>query len=298
MLYRDFVRNKLIYLMLLPVVVYFIIFSYVPMYGAIIAFKEYSPGLGILRSPWIGLRYFISFFNSVYFARVVLNTLLINFYLLVFGFPAPIILALLLNEVRSRAFKRTVQTVSYLPHFISIMVICGLIIDFTSSRGLINNIIEYFGIQGSNLLLKPELFRPIYVVSDIWQEIGWGSIIFLAALTSIDPTQYEAAIVDGANRWKQLIHITLPGLMPTIIILLILRMGQMMSLGYEKIILLYNPSTYETADVISSFVYRRGLLNMDYSFSSAVGLFNSAINCLMLFSTNWIARRLNDTSLW
>jgi putative aldouronate transport system permease protein len=298
MLTRDFFRNKYIYLMALPVLAYYIIFYYGPMYGAIIAFKSYSPGLGILGSEWVGLDNFRSFFSSVYFGRVIRNTIIINFYSLLLGFPAPIILALLFNEIKNDIFKRAVQTVSYLPHFISIMVVCGMIIDFTARDGVVNDIISWFGGERVNLMIKPEFFRTIYVGSGIWQEVGWGSIIYLAAIASIDPQLYEAAIIDGAGRWRQLLNITLPGIMATIVILLILRVGQMMSVGYEKIILLYNPNTYETADVISSFVYRKGLLQFDYSYSSAVGLFNSAINFFLLISTNWISRKLNETSLW
>lgn len=298
MLIKDFYRNKAIYIMAIPVLAFYIIFHYGPMYGAIIAFKDFAPAKGILGSSWAGLRHFKDFFGSFYFKRVVGNTLIINIYALIFGFPAPIILALLLNEITNSMFKRTVQTVSYLPHFISTMVICGLIIDFTAAEGLVNQIIEFFGGEKSNLLLRPELFRPIYISTNIWQNIGWGSIIYLSALTGIDQELYEAAIIDGASRWKQTKHITIPGIMPTIVIMLILRIGQLMNIGFEKIILLYNPSTYETADVISSFVYRKGLLEMSYSYSTAVGLFNSIINFLLVVLANWISRKVNETSLW
>lgn len=295
---RDFRRNKYVYLMAFPVIVYFIIFSYWPMYGVIIAFKEYSPGKGIFGSPWVGLENFKAFFDSYYAGRLIRNTLLINIYDLLWGFPAPIILALLINEVNNQLFKRTIQTISYLPHFISLVVVCGIIIDFTASDGLINSILSYFGVEPSNLLMRPELFRTIYIASGIWQGVGWGSIIYLAALSNIDPNLYEAAIIDGAGRWKQTIYITLPGIAPTIIILLILRIGSMMSVGYEKIILLYNPTTYETADVISSFVYRKGLQQSDYSYSTAVGLFNSIVNFVLLVISNRVSRKISDTSVW
>ncbi len=295
---KDFAKFKHLYIMIIPVIIYYTVFHYWPMYGAQIAFKDFSPGKGIWGSPWIGFRHFVSFFNGVYFARVLKNTVLINLYGLIFGFPAPIVLALLLNEIRSNIYKRLVQTVSYLPHFISIMVICGMIIDFTAKDGIVNDIIVFFGGDRGALLLKPELFRSLYVSTDIWQQVGWGSIIYLSALTAIDPQLYEAAIIDGAGRWRQVWHITLPGIAPTIVILLILRLGQMMNVGFEKIILLYNPTTYQTADVISSFVYRKGLLEFSYSFSSAVGLFNSIINFALLMSANWISRKLNETSLW
>ncbi|SFP95304.1 ABC transporter permease [Caldicoprobacter faecalis] len=284
--------------MALPVIAYYIIFHYMPMYGAIIAFKEFNPALGIIRSPWVGFKHFKSFFEGVYFWRLIRNTLLISIYSLVWGFPAPIILALLLNEVKNNYFKRTVQTISYLPHFISLVVVCGIIKDFTSTDGVINDIIELLGGERTNFLMKPEWFRPIYVGSGIWQEVGWGSIIYLAAITNIDPELYEAATIDGASRWKQTWHITLPGIVPTIVILLILRLGGLMSVGFEKIILLYNSATMETADVISSYVYRRGLLDFDYSFSAAVGLFNSVINLILITSANKLSRKISETSLW
>jgi putative aldouronate transport system permease protein len=295
---RDLFRNRNIYFMAIPVIVFYILFHYMPMYGAVIAFKDFAPARGIVDSPWAGFKHFESFFQSFYFGRVVTNTLAINVMGLVFGFPAPILLALLLNEVRSRWFKRTVQTISYLPHFISIMVIAGLLIDFSSRDGLFNVLIVMFGGESSNLLTRPELFRPLYVGSDIWQGVGWGSIIYLAALSGIDPQLYEAARIDGAGRLRQTFHITLPGILPTIVILLVLRIGQMMNVGFEKIILLYNPNTYETADVISSYVYRKGLLEFSYSFSAAVGLFNSVINFLLLIFANKMSRMLNETSLW
>ncbi|GMX66028.1 ABC transporter permease subunit [Paenibacillus elgii] len=294
----DIRKNKLLYLMLLPVLLFYVIFHYAPMYGAVIAFKDFSPRLGIGESPWIGFEHFETFFTGAYFWRTIKNTLLISFYELLFGFPAPIVLALLLNEVRHTLFKRTVQTVTYLPHFISLVVICGIVKDFTSADGVINDILVYMGGERLSLLLEPDMFRSIYVSSGVWQHIGWGTIIFLAALTGIDPEQYEAARMDGAGRWKQMLHVTIPGLMPTIVILLILSIGRLMNVGFEKIILLYNPGTYETADVISSYVYRVGLQDFNYSFSSAVGLFNSAINFMLVIFSNWLSRKLNNTSLW
>ena len=284
--------------MALPVVAWYILFHYVPLYGIIISFKNFSPAKGILGSSWVGMKHFVEFFSGYYAFRVIRNTLLINIYQLIFGFPAPIILALLLNEIRNNFFKRTIQTVTYLPHFISMVVICGMIIDFTAKDGLVNIIAGFFGAKNTNYLLLPEYFRLIYVSTGIWQGVGWGSIIYLAALTSIDTEQYEAATIDGANRWKQFLHVTLPGIAPTIVILLIMNIGRMMSEGSEKVILLYNPNTYETADLISSFVYRRGLVESNYSFSTAVGLFNSVINFTLLVTANWISRKVNETSLW
>lgn len=295
---EDFQRNRALYLMVLPVLAFYIIFHYVPMYGAIIAFKDFSPMKGIWASEWIGFQNFKDFFGSMYFVRVLFNTLNISFSTLIFGFPAPIILALLINELRSKVFSRTVQTVTYMPHFVSLVVICGLIKEFTLDTGVVNQVLSVFGWKPVSMLNKPELFVPIYVISNIWQEVGWGSIIYLAALTSIDPQLYEAAKIDGAGRFKQLIHITIPGILPTVVILLILRMGRLLNVGFEKIILLYNPAIYETADVISSFVYRKGLLEFNWSYSAAVGLFNSIINFVMLWSTNWISRRLKGESLF
>ncbi|MCR2806792.1 ABC transporter permease [Paenibacillus soyae] len=295
---KDIVRNKYLYVMLTPVLAYFLVFQYIPMYGAIIAFKEFNPRLGIHGSAWVGLEHFKDFFGGMYFWRVLKNTLMISLYDLVFGFPAPLVLALLLNEVKNSLFKRAVQTVTYLPHFISIVVICGILKDFTNSDGVINDIIAFFGGERMTMLLEPSLFRTIFVSSNIWQHIGWGTIIYLAALSAIDPEQYEACKIDGGGRWKQMLHVTLPGLLPVIVILLILDIGRIMSVGFEKIILLYNPTTYVTADVISSYVYRIGLQDFQFSFSSAVGLFNSVINFALVIGSNWLSRRLNNTSLW
>jgi putative aldouronate transport system permease protein len=295
---KDFIKNRYIYLLALPVIAWYFIFNYMPMYGTIIAFKDFSPGRGIWGSPWYGLNNFTHFFQSVYAWRVIRNTLLINLYSLVLGFPAPILLALMFNELSNVAFKRTIQTIGYLPHFVSIMVVCGMIVDFTTRDGLLSTIMQFFGGKPLNMLTEPMYFRGLYVGSGIWQEIGWSSIIYLAAISGIDSQQYEAALMDGAGRFRRLWHITLPGIMGTIVILLILRMGQMMSIGYEKVILLYNPATYETGDVISSFVYRKGLQNGEYGFATAVGLLNSIINLMLLASTNWISARLGSTSLW
>lgn len=291
-------KNRMIYIMLTPVILFYIIFHYWPMYGVVIAWKNYMPHLGILNSPWIGWVNFEAFFNSYYFGRLFRNTFTLNILELIFGFPAPIILALLLNEIRVGAFKRTVQTISYLPHFISNIVIAGMLIDFLSYDGLINTLLSAFGFEETGWLLKASAFRTIYIASDIWKTIGWGSIVYLAALSNVDVELYNAAIVDGANRFQRLLHITIPGILPTIVIMLILRLGNMSSIGPEKIILLYNPLTYETADVISTFVYRRGILQQDYSFSTAVGLFNSVINVFFLITANTISRHVTETSLW
>ncbi len=294
----DFRSNYQLYIMLIPVVAYFLLFQYKPMYGAIIAFKDFNPRKGILGSEWVGLEHFISFFTDPYFGRILGNTLTISLTTLVFGFPAPIILALLMNEIRCNWFKRTVQTLTYLPHFISLVVICGMIRTFTMNNGVITIFLSYFGFPRETMLNKPELFVPIYVISEIWQTVGWGSIVYLAALTGIDMELYEAAEIDGAGRWKQTIHITLPSIVPTIMVMLILRMGSVLGVGYEKIILLYNEAIYSTSDVISSYVYRRGLLQSDYSYSTAVGLFNSVINFILVIAANQISKRASESSLW
>ncbi len=295
---KDFRANKYLYLMMLPVLAYYLIFHYGPMYGALIAFKDYTPMKGVWGSEWVGFKHFQEFFGSYYFARILKNTLLISLYSLVFEFPMPILLALLINEVRRQKFRRVVQSITYMPYFISMIVICGMIKDFTNGGGLITSMLQFFGGDGTSLLQKPEWFRPIYVLSEIWQKIGWESIIYLAALMTIDLEQYEAARIDGASRLKQMLHVTLPGIMPTIVIMFILRMGNLLNVGFEKIILLYNPITYSTADVISSFVYRKGLLEFNWSFSAAVGLFNSVINLVLLVIANRLSRKISGSSLW
>ncbi len=297
-LVKDVKRNRYIYLMLAPVVAWYLLFCYGPMYGAQIAFRDFTPARGIWGSPWVGLANLQAFFKGFFFWRLVRNTLSINLLDLALGFPAPIILALLLNEVRSNGLKRLVQTITYMPHFISLVVVVGLLIEFLSREGLVNNLLGMVGIAPIGFLARPEWFQFIYVASGIWQHVGWGSIIYLAALSQVDPTLYEAATVDGAGRFRQLVHITLPGIAPTIIILLILRIGAMMAVGSEKILLMYNPSTYETADVLSTYVYRRGILDMDFGYSTAVGLVNSLVNFGLLVIANTISRRVNETSLW
>lgn len=294
----DWVRHKWLYLMFLPVLLYYICFSYIPIYGLQVAFKDYNLGLGISGSPWAGLKHFAAFFRGPFFGRTFTNTIALSLYTILICFPAPILFALLLNEVRGSMFKRTLQTVSYLPHFISLVVICGIIKDFTKADGLINNIIAFCGGVPTTMLTKPENFRRIYVISELWQTIGWNSIIYLTALSGVDPTLYDAAAIDGAGRLKRVLTITIPCIMPTIIIMFILRIGQFMSVGYEKILLLYNSNIYETADVISTFVYRKGLLESNFSFSAAVGLFNSVINFVLVVSVNKISSRLSETSLW
>lgn len=284
--------------MIIPVLIFYLVFMYKPMYGAIIAFMDYRPAKGILGSDWVGVGQFVRFFHSPYFYRLIRNTIVLSIYSLLFCFTAPILLALLLNEVKGKRFKSITQTVSYLPHFISMVVAVGMIKEFCMTDGLINDIIVFFGGERSALLQNPALYRTIYIISDIWQEVGWGSIIYLAALAGIDSERYEAAAIDGAGKFRQMIHVTIPGIMPTVTIMLILRIGSLMNMGYEKTILLYNSSTYETADIISSYIYRVGLLEQNWSYSTAIGLFNSVINCILLLAANRISKKVTETSLW
>ena len=295
---RELGRNRYLYIMLIPPVAFYALFRYGPMYGLIIAFKDFIPTMGIARSPWVGFKHFVDFFTGVYAWRLIRNVVVLNFYNIFFQFPAPIILALLLNEVRHVGYKRVVQTITYLPHFVSLVIIIGLMMDFLSREGVVNRMIMGVGLEAIPFFSKPRWFRPLYVSSQVWQTMGWSSIIYLAALSSINLELYEAAEADGAGRFAKVWHISLPGLLPTTVILFIMRVGQMMTVGFEKIILMYNPLTYETADVISSFVYRRGLLLADFSFSTAVGFVNALINFTLLVAVNRMARKLGETSLW
>lgn len=295
---KDFRANRSVYLMALPVLLFFILFAYIPMSGLLMAFQNYSPQLGLFHSKWLGLKNFTDFFGSYYFLRLLKNTFLLSFYDLIFAFPAPILFALLLNEVRSRHFKKAVQTISYMPFFISLVVIAGLIIDFTAPTGVVTAFLSLFGVEKSNLLGNPAFFRPLFVATNIWQNLGFQSIIYISALSAIDPEQYEAAVLDGAGRFRQTLHITLPGISGTLMMLLILRMGSMLSVGFEKVILLYSPAVYETADVISSFVYRKGLQEFNFGYSTAVGLFNSLINFALLIFANLLSRKYAEKSLF
>jgi putative aldouronate transport system permease protein len=295
---KDWQQNKEIYFLLIPVVVYYLLFCYKPLYGALIAFQDYSPGDAIIGGKWVGFKHFISFFKSYYFWRLIKNTLSISITTIIFGFPAPIILALLMNELRNKIFSRVTQAIVYLPHFISIVVICGMLKDFVKDTGIISVLLSYVGVEPQNMLQNAKMFVPLYVGSHIWESIGWGSIIYLAALTAVDQEQYEAAQIDGAGRWKQTIHITIPAIIPTIVIMFIMRTGSILSVGSEKILLLYNPTTYATADVISTFVFRKGILEGSFSYSTAVGLFNSVVNFAMVFLVNKISGKVSETSLW
>jgi putative aldouronate transport system permease protein len=298
-LLKEIMKNKYLYILLAPVFIHYVIFRYVPMYGIIIAFKNYNIFKGIFASPWVGLGNFQQFFSSVYILRLLRNTLAINFYDIIFGFPAPIILALLLNEVRNKYFKKTIQTITYLPHFVSTVIIVSMVVNFLSpSAGLINNILASLGFERVNYLMEAKYFWTIFTTMNIWKSVGFGSILYLAALTGINQELYEAAIVDGAGRWRQTWNITIPGIAPTIIIMFILRIGHLLDVGYESIILMYNSQTYATADVISTYVYRRGLTEADYSFATAVGLFQSIIGLILIFASNSLSKKYSETSLW
>ncbi|GHU74695.1 sugar ABC transporter permease [Clostridia bacterium] len=297
--WRRIYRNWELYVMFLPVLVYFIIYHYVPMYGVQIAFKKFSGVKGIWGSPWRGMYNFQRFFNSHYFIEVVGNTLTISLYSLAVGFPAPILLALIMNELRSRKLQRVAQTITYAPHFISTVVMCSMIILFLSpSSGAINNLLKGIGVEPIYFMGTPKYFQSIYVWTGVWQSAGWGSIIYIAALAGIDVQLHEAAIMDGASRLQRVWHINLPGILPTAVILLILQCGGLMNVGFEKVFLLKNDLNRSSAEVISTLVYQRGLIDRDYSSASAIGLFNSAINVVMLLTVNQIARRVGDTSLW
>lgn len=293
-------KDKPIYLILLPGIIYFIVFHYIPMYGAIIAFKDFKAALGIFGSKWVGLKNFIDFFNHPSFGLVLTNTLIISFYKIICGFPAPIILALLLNEVRQEAYKRTIQTISYLPHFLSWVVIGGLAAKMLSpSSGAVNMVIKSLGFEPIYFMAEPSYFRTILVLSDIWKEIGWGSIIYLAALSGVDPQLYEAAIVDGASKWKQLWSITIPSIAPTIVIMFILRVGGVMNAGFEQIFMMYSPNVYAVSDIIDTFVYRIGLESVKYSLATAIGLFKSVIGFLLILITNRLSKMIDENNgLW
>ncbi|WP_040718772.1 ABC transporter permease [Paenibacillus daejeonensis] len=296
---RKWGRSKYLLLLFLPTLLYFILFKYVPMFGVVVSFKDYNLFRGIWESDWVGLKYYRMFFESPDFFKLIRNTFLLGLYKLVFGFPAPIILALLMNELRHMMFKRFVQTVSYLPHFISNVVVVSMLTLFLSpSSGLINQLIEGLGLDAINFMAREDMFRSIYVLSEIWQHVGWETIIYLAALTAIDPQLYEAARMDGASRWKQMLHVTLPGIRAAIIIVLILNVGNVLEIGFEKVFLMLNPAINGTADILSTFVYRTGLTQGNFSYATSIDLFTSLINLVFILTANWISRRVSETSLW
>lgn len=292
-------RDKYLLLMFLPIAVYYIVFHYVPMTGAIVAFKQFKPGHGIYGGDWVGLKWFIQFFKSPFAFRTVRNTVLISLYSILYGFPLPILFAVCVTEIRSNAVRRVVQTVSYLPHFISTVVLVGMINNFFSmNHGLVNDLIVRLGGKPVNFLINPAWFRTLYVGSGVWQSFGFNSIIYIAAITGIDPSLYEAGKIDGITKFQEVVYITIPMISQTIIMLFIMQLGRIMSVGFEKVFLMYSPAVYETADVISTYVYRKGIESNNYGFGSAVGLFNSVVNFAFVFIANQVCRKLTNSSLW
>lgn len=295
----HFKREWQIYVMLAPMLIWFLVFLYKPMYGLQIAFKDYSIFRGIEASPWVGMEHFNDLFSNSQFIRAIKNTFLISFYSLIFGFPVPILLALMFNEIINAVYKRSAQTIVYLPHFISTVIIAGIVITaFSPSAGIVNTILSWFGVEPIYFLTKSEWFRPIFIGSGIWQEAGFSSIIFLAAIAGVNPSLYESAVVDGASRWQMMWKITLPSILPTIIIMLIIRIGNLMEVGFELIILLYQPATYETSDVINTYIYRQGLQSGQYDLAAAAGFFNAVIAFVLVMTANSISKRYSRTSLW
>ena len=287
-----------LYVLLLPTLVFFIVFCYVPMYGVQLAFKDYNAMLGITGSPWVGFEHFRRFFESYQFKQLLGNTLSLSIYQLAVSFPVPIILALALNQVKNARFKKVVQTVTYAPHFISIVVLVGMLnVFFSTNGGLVNEIVKFFGGEPKLFLGQEQYFQHMYVWSGVWQSMGWSAIIYLAALSGVSPELHEAAVVDGASKIKRIWHIDIPAILPTIIILLILNCGQVMSIGFEKAFLMQNSLNIGTSEIIPTYVYKMGLLNAQYSFSTAVGLFNSVINCTLLFVVNKISKKAGQTGI-
>lgn len=292
-------REWQLYAMLLPTIIWLLVFLYKPMYGLQIAFKDYSVFRGVAASPWVGFEHFETLFNNDQFLRALKNTIYISLLSLLFGFPVPILLALMFNEVLKEWFKKASQTIVYLPHFISSVIIAGIVITaFSPSAGIVNTVLGWFGVDSIYFLTKPEWFRPIFVGTTIWQEAGFQSIVYLAAIAGVSPTLYESAVVDGASRWQMMWKITIPSIMPTIIIMLIIRIGNMLEVSFEMIILLYQPATYATADVVNTFIYRQGLQGGQYDLAAAAGLFNAVVAFVLVMSANTISKRYSRTSLW
>jgi putative aldouronate transport system permease protein len=295
---QDFSMNWGVYLIFVPILVYFIIFSYLPMFGIVMAFEDFSAVKGFLGSKWVGFANFVEFFSGPNFLRILRNTLAMSFLGLGISFPLTIVFALLLNEISFAWFKKTAQTISYLPYFVSAVVVCGLVIDFVSSNGIITNLLTALGMPRQNLLSEPKYFWWINLGTEIWQGLGYGSIIFMASITNVSQELHEAAAIDGANRLSRVWHVTLPALTPVIVTMLVLRCGMLLQVGSDKILLLYNPSIYETADVINTHVVRMGIERMQYGYSAAVGLFNSVVGTLLLFASNFFSRKLTESSIF
>jgi putative aldouronate transport system permease protein len=297
--FKKIYRERELLLMIAPAIVLLLIFSYLPMYGLVISFQDLRPGLTIFNSPWVGLKWFDEFLNSPYFWRSLKNTFVISTLSLLIQFPLPIILALVLNEIRNKYFKRITQSISYFPYFMSTVVIVGMLYNFLSvDSGIVNTTLQEFGLEPINFFNSEKWFIPMYIFSGVWQNLGWNAIIYLAALTTIDPTLYEAAKIDGASRIKQMRHITIPGIFTTIMILMLLNLGSILNVGFEKIVLMYNPATYNVSDVVSTYVYRIGIQSGNYSLATAVGLFNQILNFILLLVFNNLSKRAGAESLW
>jgi len=296
---RRLKRDKWMYVLLAPGVLYFLVFKYVPMWGILLAFQNYQPFTGFWRSEWVGFEHFRLFFGNPDFFMLLRNTLILSLYNLIFFFPAPIVLALLLNEVRLALFKRTIQTLIYVPHFISMVIVASISYVFlTTEGGFVNELLQQYAGRKIDFLTSPDWFRPMIVLQTIWKECGWGTIIFLAALASVDAEQYEAAIVDGANRWRQLWHITLPSIRSTIIILLILRMGDILENGFEQIYLMSNALNRQVAEVFDTYVYTVGITQGAFSYSTAVGLFKATVGVILVLGSNWLAKKFGQTGIY
>ena len=291
-------REKMLYIMMLPVMIYFIIYHYIPMLGIVIAFKNYSPVAGIIDSPWVGLMYFENLFQSPDFFLVLKNTVIISLYRLMFGFTAPIILSLLINEIGNTKYKKIIQTISYLPHFLSWVIVAGLISTMLSVDGPINTLLGLFGIEKQQMLTNSSMFRGILVVTGIWKEVGWGTLFYLAAIAGINSELYEAARIDGASRWKQTLYITLPSIKGVVVILLIMQAGTVMNAGYEQVLLLQNPMVRNVSEILDTYIYKTGLQNSNYSFATAVGFFKCVVNMILILTTNLISNRMGEEGLW
>ncbi|WP_313607138.1 sugar ABC transporter permease [Rhizobium sp.] len=298
-LWGDMRRDWQLYLLLAPMAIWFALFLYKPMYGLVIAFQDFSIFRGIEKSPWVGFANFVELFQNDMFVRAFWNTITISGLGLIFAFPVPIILALMFNEVQNEVGRRWAQTIVYLPHFISVVIVAGIVINFLSpSIGIVNLLLKGIGLEPIYFLTQPEWFRPVFIGSSVWKESGFESIVYLAAIAGVSPTLYESARVDGASRWQMMWRITLPCILPTIVIMLIIRIGNLVEVGFEYIILLYRPSTYESADVVSTFIYRTGLQGTQYDLATAAGLFNAVIAFVLVYSANRISRKVSSTSLW
>lgn len=297
--FKRIKKYQSLYMMLIPVIIGFLLFQYIPIfYSIIVGFKNYSIADGLLRSPWVGLKYFVQFFKDPFCFRLLRNTILLGFYTFLWWFPTPIIIALLLNEARRKFFKRFIQTAIFLPYFISIVILIGIMYNLLGSEGIINSFIKSIGLKSINFISNPAFFRTLYISSEVWQKAGWASVIYLAALAGVNPVLYEASTIDGANRWQQMWYISISEIRPTIIFILIWSIGNMLNVSFEKVVLMYGPATYSTSDILQTYVYRRGILGMEYGYGGAVGLINSIISISLLMIMNSVMKKTAGENLW